>query len=105
VLVFRTPQPNVLCVLVSSGGYKSTRGALMKLREPVVLSHIHRWRIYDPTADRKSIYDPIAPVQTYPDTWTYRECECGVKMRCLSWVLSAYPTDFRAFADEEWELL
>jgi len=77
----------------------------MKLREPVVSSHIHQWRIYNPMADRKSIYDPIAPVQTEHEPWTYRECECGVKMRCLSWVLNAYPRDFRAFADEEWEAL
>jgi len=75
----------------------------MRLREPTELRHIHQWRLYVPSTEQElqQYLDALVPQDNAP--WTYRRCDCGAKMRCLSWVLATYPRDFRAFADEAWE--
>lgn len=67
------------------------------------MRHVHQWHIYTPNTElERQLYFEF-PTMPEHDPWTHRKCECGVKMRCLAEALTAYPKDFRAFADEEWE--
>lgn len=75
----------------------------MRLREPVVSRHIHQWSLYSPGEDQDLELVAGVPMLAEHRPWAYRQCGCGVKMRCRTSALLEYPHAFRAYADEAWE--
>ena len=73
----------------------------MRLRETEPRKHIHVWRLYRPDCDDQQVglFETVAPTDNF---WTYRRCDCGVKMRCETSALEQYPMAVRAHADETW---
>ena len=67
------------------------------------MKHIHQWRIWVSPADLEAEAKSGQPIPPEHRPWTYRQCECGAMMRCLTWKLFDYPRDYRAYADEAWE--
>lgn len=64
--------------------------------------HVHHWCIYTPAPIQQQLYFEF-PLPKEHDPWTYRRCDCGAKMRCLTEALASYPSGLRAFANESWQ--
>lgn len=63
--------------------------------------HIHKWQLYTPEIDLElEAYLGVAVEQSQ---WTFRKCDCRVKMRCKAASLTGYAPACRPYADEEWE--